>query len=86
MHFKMNIFNPLENRTLAYNWECVKIIGSPHNIPKVITGKKFLLLCVKQVEADFQALDLVHGKTGLLVDLVEVNVSVRIRTLVGHLL
>ena len=61
------------------------MIGSPHDIPKVITGKEFLLLCVKQVEADFQALDLVHGEAGLLVDLVEVNVGVRIRTLVGHL-
>ena len=61
------------------------MIGSPHDIPEVITGKEILLLGVKEVEADFQALDLVHGEAGLLVDLVEVNVSVRVRSLVGHL-
>ena len=61
------------------------MIGSPHDIPEVIPRKEILLLGVKQVEADFQALDLVHGEAGLLVDLVEVDVSIWIRTLVGHL-
>ena len=61
------------------------MIGSPHDIPEVIPRKEILLLGVKQVEADFQALDLVHGEAGLLVDLVEVDVGIRIRTLVGHL-
>ena len=60
------------------------MIGLPHDIPEVITGQELLLLRIKQVEADFQALDLVHGEAGLLVDLVEVNVGVRIRTL-SHL-
>ena len=60
------------------------MICSPHDIPEVITGQELLLLRIKQVEADFQALDLVHGEAGLLVDLVEVNVGVRIRTL-SHL-
>ena len=64
---------------------CVRMIGSPHDIPEVIPRKEILLLGVKQVEADFQALDLVHGEAGLLVDLVEVDVGIRIRTLVGHL-
>ena len=67
-----------------YNLLYVRIIGSPHDIPEVITGQELLLLRIKQVEADFQALDLVHGEAGLLVDLVEVNVGVRIRTL-SHL-
>ena len=57
------------------------MIGSPHDIPEVIPRKEILLLGVKQVEADFQALDLVHGEPGLLIDLVKVNVSVRIRSL-----
>ena len=61
----------------------VRMIGSPHDIPEVIPRKEILLLGVKQVEADFQALDLVHGEAGLLVDLVEVDVCIRI--LVGHL-
>ena len=64
---------------------CVRMIGSPHDIPEVIAREEILLLGVKQVEADFQALYLVHGEAGLLVDLVEVDVCIRIRTLVGHL-
>ena len=62
----------------------LKMIGKPHDIPKVISGKEFLLLGIKQVEADFETFDLVDGEPSLLIDLVKVNVSVRIRTL-SHL-
>merc|ERR1719234_1340908 len=56
----------------------------PHDIPEVIPGKELLLLGIKEVEADFEAFDLVDGEPSLLIDLVKVNVSVRIRTL-SHL-
>lgn len=50
-----------------------------HDLSQVVSREELLLLCVEQVEADFQALDLVIGQAGQLVDLLEVNVAVRVR-------
>merc|ERR1719334_1687694 len=43
---------------------------------------ELLLLRVEQVEADLEALDLIHGQIGGVVDLLEVDVCVGIR--LGH--
>merc|ERR1712078_563978 len=50
----------------------------PHDLSEVISREEILLLGVKQIKANLQALDLVVGQVGLIIDLLEVNVGVRI--------
>merc|ERR1712172_134504 len=54
----------------------------PHDLAQVISREEILLLGVEQIKANLQALDLVVGQVGLIIDLLEVNVSVRIG--LGH--
>ena len=50
-----------------------------HDLSQVVSREELLLLCVEQVEADFQALYLIIGQAGQLVDLLEVNIAVGVR-------
>merc|ERR1719348_1734816 len=49
-----------------------------HDLTKIISGEELLLLCVKKIKANLQALNFIGSKVGQLVDLLKVNISVRI--------
>merc|ERR1711934_1217474 len=54
----------------------------PHDLAEVISREEILLLGVEKIKANLQALDLVVGQVGLVIDLLEVNVGVGIG--LGH--
>merc|ERR1719320_1179234 len=49
-----------------------------HDLSKIITRQKFLLLCIKQIKANLQALNFISSKVGQVIDLLKVNISIRI--------
>merc|ERR1712086_1168548 len=49
-----------------------------HDLTKIISGKELYLLCVKQVKTNLQALNLISGKISQVIDLLKVNICVRI--------
>merc|ERR1711917_7342 len=54
----------------------------PHDLVQVVGGQKLLLLCVEQVEAHLETLDLIDGEAGGFSHLVKVNISVGVG--LGH--
>merc|ERR1712180_560362 len=55
----------------------------PHDLAEVVGGEEILLLCVEEIKTHLQTLDLIMGKVGCVVDLLKVDISVRIG--LGHL-
>merc|ERR1719434_347608 len=45
----------------------------PHDLAEVVCGEEILLLRVKEIKANLQALDLIGGQTSGLVQLLKVN-------------
>merc|ERR1712180_476789 len=55
----------------------------PHDLAEVVGGEEVLLLGVEEIKAHLQTLDLIVRKVGRVVDLLKVDISIRIG--LGHL-
>merc|ERR1719320_138798 len=49
---------------------------SSHDLSKIISREKLLLLSIKQVKANLETLNLISSKVGQLIDLLKINISV----------
>merc|ERR1712179_128529 len=50
----------------------------PHDLSQIISRQELLLLCVKEIKANLQALNFISSEVGQVVDLLKVNISIRI--------
>merc|ERR1719244_1500256 len=50
----------------------------PHDLSQIISRQELLLFCVEQIKANLQALNFISSEVGQVVDLLKVNISIRI--------